>query len=52
MRRLLVLVSVIVFADTMLFSAIIPLVPVFVDDYELSKLQARACSSAPTAPAP
>ena len=29
MRRLLILVSVIVFADTMLFSAIIPLIPVF-----------------------
>jgi MFS family permease len=40
MRRLLVLVSVIVFADTMLFSAIIPLIPMFADDYGLSKLQA------------
>lgn len=40
MRRLIVLVSVIVFADTMLFSAIIPLIPQFADDYELSKLQA------------
>jgi MFS family permease len=39
-RRLLVLVSVVVFADTMLFSAIIPLIPVFVDDYGLSKTQA------------
>ena len=40
MRRLVALVSVIVFADTMLFSAIVPLVPAFVDDYGLSKLQA------------
>lgn len=40
MRRLLILVSVIVFADTMLFSAIIPLIPVFADDYGLSKLEA------------
>lgn len=40
MRRLLPLVSLIVFADTMLFSAIIPLIPHFVDDLDLSKLQA------------
>ena len=40
MRRLLILVSVIVFADTMLFSAIIPLIPVFADDYGLSKFEA------------
>ncbi len=39
-RRLLILVSVIIFADTMLFSAIIPLIPVFADDYGLSKLEA------------
>lgn len=39
-RRLLVLVSVVVFADTMLFAAIIPLVPVFAGAYGLSKLQA------------
>ena len=39
-RRLLVLVSVIVFADTMLFAAIIPLIPVFADDHGLSKLEA------------
>ena len=39
-RRLLVLVSVIVFVDTMLFGAIIPLVPGFADDFGLSKLQA------------
>ena len=40
MTRLLVLVSLVVFADTMLFAAIIPLIPVFVDEYGLSKLQA------------
>jgi len=39
-RRLLILVSVVVFADTMMFAAIIPLIPVFADDYGLSKLQA------------
>jgi len=39
-RRLLILVSVVVFTDTMLFSAIVPLIPVFSDDYELSKLGA------------
>ncbi|MGL6280090.1 MAG: MFS transporter, partial [Gaiella sp.] len=39
-RRLLILVSVIVFADTMLFAAIIPLLPVFADEFGLSKLQA------------
>ena len=39
-RRLLVLVSMIVFTDTMLFSAIIPLLPTFADDYGLSKLEA------------
>ena len=40
MRRLLVLVSIIVFLDTMLFGALIPLVPGYVDDFGLSKLQA------------
>jgi len=39
-RRLLILVSAVVFADTMLFSSIIPLLPTFADDYGLSKLQA------------
>jgi len=39
-RRLLILVSVVVFADTMMFAAIIPLIPAFADDYGLSKLQA------------
>lgn len=38
--RLLVLVSVIVFADTMLFAAIIPLLPAFSDEFALSKLEA------------
>ena len=39
-RRLVILVSVIVFADTMLFSAIVPLIPFFADEYDLSKLGA------------
>ncbi len=39
-RRLVILVSVVVFADTVLFSAIIPLLPHIVDDLDLSKLQA------------
>jgi MFS family permease len=37
MRRLLAVVSVTVFADGMLFSAIVPLVPVLSDTYDLSK---------------
>ena len=40
MRRLLAVVSVTVFADAMLFSAIVPLVPVLSDTYDLSKLGA------------
>lgn len=40
MRRLLVLVGAIVFVDTMLFGALIPLVPGYVDEFGLSKLQA------------
>jgi MFS family permease len=36
-RRLLAVVSVTVFADAMLFSAIVPLVPVLSDTYDLSK---------------
>jgi len=39
MRRLLVFVSVVVFVDTMLFGVMIPLLPGFADDYDLSKLQ-------------
>lgn len=37
MRRLLAVVSVTVFADAMLFSAIVPLVPALTDTYDLSK---------------
>lgn len=37
MRRLLAVVSVTVFTDTMLFSAVVPLVPVLTDTYDLSK---------------
>jgi MFS family permease len=40
MRRLLVLVSVIVFVDAMLFGTLIPLIPGYVDDFGLSKLEA------------
>lgn len=40
MGRLLAIVSAIVFTDAMLFGALIPLLPGFVDDFELSKLQA------------
>ncbi len=40
MRRLLLLVSTIVFVDAMLFGTLIPLVPGFVDDFDLTKLQA------------
>ncbi len=40
MRRLLIVVSITVFTDTMLFSAIVPLIPVLTDTYELSKLEA------------
>ncbi len=40
MRRLLVLVGAIVFVDTMLFGALIPLVPGYVDEFGLSKLEA------------
>ncbi len=47
-RRLLVLVSMIVFTDTMLFSAIIPLLPTFADDYGLSKLMSASVGSAQT----
>ena len=40
MRRLLALVCVVVFVDTMLFGALVPLLPGFADDFGLSKLQA------------
>ena len=40
MRRLLVLVSAIVFLDGMLFGTLIPLVPGYVDEFGLSKLEA------------
>ena len=40
MRRLLILVSSIVFLDTLLFGALIPLIPGFVDEFDLTKLQA------------
>lgn len=40
MRRLLVLVSLIVFVDALLFGALIPLVPGYVDEFGLTKLEA------------
>jgi MFS family permease len=40
MRRLLTLVCVVVFTDTMLFGALIPLLPGYADEFGLSKLEA------------
>ena len=40
MRRLLPFVSIVIFTDTMLFAAIIPLIPSFADEFGLSKLEA------------
>lgn len=37
MRRLLVLVSVVVFVDAMLFGALAPLIPGYADEFDLSK---------------
>jgi MFS family permease len=37
MRRLLILVSVVVFVDAMLFGALAPLVPGYADEFDLSK---------------
>ena len=40
MRRIVVVCGSIVFVDAMLFGAIIPLLPGFADDYDLTKLEA------------
>ena len=40
MRRLLALVSAIIFADALLFTALTPLIPVYADEYDLSKAEA------------
>ncbi len=40
MRRLVAIVSIVVFADTALFGAIIPLVPGYASDFDLSKIEA------------
>lgn len=40
MRRMLAITGSIVFVDTMLFGAIIPLLPRFAEDYDLTKLEA------------
>ena len=37
MRRLLVLVSAVIFVDAMLFTALTPLVPGYADEFDLSK---------------
>ena len=42
MRRVLAVTGTIVFLDTMLFGAIIPLLPAFADAYDLTKLEAGA----------
>jgi MFS family permease len=39
-RRLVIVISAIVFLDAMLFGALIPLLPGYVDDFGLTKLQA------------
>jgi MFS family permease len=46
MRRLLLLVSAIVFTDTMFFAAITPLLPTYVDDFGLSKSAAGVLAAA------
>ncbi|HEY5873631.1 MAG TPA: MFS transporter, partial [Gaiellaceae bacterium] len=40
MRRLLALVSAIIFVDALLFTALTPLIPVYADEYDLSKAEA------------
>lgn len=40
MRRIVTLVCIVVFADTMLFGALVPLIPDYADDLGLSKSQA------------
>ena len=42
MQRVLVVTGTVVFLDTMLFGAIIPLLPAFADTYDLTKLEAGA----------
>jgi len=39
-RRLLALVSAIIFVDALLFTALTPLIPVYADEYDLSKAEA------------
>lgn len=46
MRRLLLLVSAIVFTDTMFFAAITPLLPSYADDFSLSKSAAGVLTAA------
>lgn len=46
MRRLLILVSVLVLVDTMLYAALVPLLPHFVSEFHLSKAAAGALIAA------
>ena len=46
MRRLLLLVAVLVFVDTMLFAALTPLLPHFADEFGLTKTRAGALVAA------
>ena len=46
--RLLLLVSVVVFVDAMLFGALTPLIPGYADEFELSKTGAGRCGPART----
>jgi MFS family permease len=46
LRRLLILTSALVFVDVLLFSALAPLLPTYVDDFGLSKTEAGVLSAA------
>ena len=46
MRRLLFLASAIVFTDTLFYAAIVPLLPTYVDDFDLSKTGAGVLAAA------
>ena len=46
MRRLLALASCIVFIDAMFFAAIVPLLPEYVDEFDLSKAGAGILAAA------
>ena len=46
MRRLLALASAIVFIDAMFFAAIVPLLPAFVEEFDLTKTGAGILAAA------